>query len=110
MDLPQALPVCSKEARTGASKGTQPTQDPKRRLLLAQERLAQERLPLATFAPRLPAVEDRLPLVQKMAYRRSVRALAGTTGEKPAAQRGDSRFSVGQDEWGRRRSTGLRRW
>src|SRR5215218_9548818 len=85
----------------------------KRRLLLAQERL-----PLATFAPRLPAVEDRLPLVQKMAYRRcvgaaqpdAVRALAGTTGEKPAAQRGDSRFSVGQDEWGRRRSTGLRRW
>src|SRR5829696_2496517 len=63
-----------------------------------------------------PAVEDRLPLVQKMAYRRcvgaaqpdAVRAPAGTTGEKPAAQRGDSRFSVGQDEWGRRRSTGLR--
>src|SRR5215208_3383102 len=111
MDLPQALPVCSKEARTGASKGTQPTQDPKRRLLLAQEWL-----PLATFASRLPAMEDRLQLVQKVAHRRYLRvaqsgparALANATGEILTAQRGDSRFSVGQDERGWWRTERLR--
>src|SRR4051794_16294716 len=57
---------------------------------------------LATFAPRLPAMEDRLPLVQEeVAHRRYLRAaqsgparaLANATGEILTAQRGDSRFS-----------------
>ena len=78
---------------------------------------AQEWLPLVAAAPRLPALEDRLRVVQEMAHRRNVgasehraaRALAGTTGEKPAAQRRNSRFTISQDERGGRRSTGLRR-
>ena len=62
-------------------------------------------------------MEDRLPLVQEVAHRRdhraakhgAARALASTAGKEPTAQCGDSRFSVGQDERGWWRSTGLRR-
>jgi putative transposase len=62
-------------------------------------------------------MEERLPLVQEVAHRRDLRAaqrgaaraLAGATGQRPTAQRGHSRFSVGQDKRGRRRSTRLRR-
>ena len=49
MGLPQALPPCSKEARTRTSKATQPAQDPKRHLLLAQERLSLAILPRDFF-------------------------------------------------------------
>jgi transposase len=36
------------------------------------------------------------------------RALAGTAGEKPTAQRRNGRFAIGRDEWGRWRTEGLR--
>jgi nitrate/nitrite-specific signal transduction histidine kinase len=38
----------------------------------------------------------------RAAQRGAARALASTAGKKPTAQCGDSRFSVGQDERGRR--------
>ena len=112
MGLSQASPPCFEEARTGASKDTQPPRYPGRYLLRLEEWL-----PLAAFATLLPAVEDRLPLVQEVAHRRDLRAakhgaarvLASTAGKKSTAQCGDSRFSVSQDERGRWRSTGLRR-
>src|SRR5215212_1521588 len=40
----------------------------------------------------------------------AARALAGAAGEKPQAQRGNGRFTIGQDDRGGRRSAGLRRW
>jgi hypothetical protein len=83
MGPPLPLHTCSKEA--GASADTRPTRDSERRLLLAQERVS-----LAASAPRLPAVENRLPLVQEMAHRRNLqaaqrgatRALANAIGKK----------------------------
>jgi len=69
MGPPQPLPPCFKEEGARTPKDTQSTQDLERRLLLAQERM-----PLAIFAPRLPAVENRLPLVQEVAHRRNLRA------------------------------------
>src|SRR5918998_3762877 len=74
--------------------------DPRRRLLRPEERLS-----LATIAPRVPALEDRLRLVQEVAHRRYLRAperrtartLARTAWKEPQAQRRDSGLPVGQD-------------
>src|SRR5215210_4119693 len=79
--------------------------DPGCRLLRAKERLS-----LATSAEGLPALEDRLRLVQEMAHRwdleeperRAARGLARTAWQGSQAQRGDSGLSVGQDHRGRR--------
>src|SRR5918995_5526870 len=55
MELPGILPSCSQSQR--ASSDLSSARDPRRHLLRAQERLC-----LATVAPRLPTLEDRLPL------------------------------------------------
>jgi hypothetical protein len=83
MGVPQRSPSGPREAKPGTSKATQPAPDPRRGVLCAQERL-----PLATFARRLPTLEDGLPLVQEMAHRVHLRAaqrcvareLAGSLG------------------------------
>src|SRR5215213_4118071 len=67
--------------------------DPRRRLLRAEERLS-----LAMAAEGLPALEDRLRLVQEVAHRRDLgaperrtaRTLARTAWKGPQAQRGHS--------------------
>src|SRR5215210_7076577 len=74
-----------------------------------------QRMCLAAFAPRLPALEDCPSLLQDLAARRCVGAakygaapaLAGTEGQQPPAQRWDGRLTVGQDDRGGRRSTRL---
>src|SRR5215211_2843815 len=74
--------------------------DPRRRLLRAKERL-----PVAAFAPRVPALEDRLRLVQEVAHRRDLgaperraaRASTVPSWQGPTPQRGHRGFSVGQD-------------
>ena len=74
--------------------------DPRRRLLRAKERL-----PVAAFAPRVPALEDRLRLVQEVAHRwdlgtperRAARASTVPSWQGPTPQRGHRGFSVGQD-------------
>src|SRR5215207_10220191 len=71
---------------------------------------------LASIAARLPALEDCPSLLQDLAARwglgaaehRAARALAGTAGEKPTAQRWDGRLTVGQNHRGGRRGTRLR--
>src|SRR5215210_8164449 len=75
--------------------------DPKRRLLRAEERL-----PVADVADGLPALEDRLPLLQEVAHRRDLgadepRPAPATEGEaRPGAraQRGDRRRAVHKDD------------
>src|SRR5215212_7602045 len=62
-----------------------------------------QRMCLAAFAPRLPALEDRPSLLQDLAHRwgmgavecGAARALADTAGEKPTPQRWDGRLAVG---------------
>src|SRR5215207_649494 len=62
-----------------------------------------QRMCLAAFAPRLPALEDRPSLLQDLAARWCVGAakygaapaLAGTEGQKPPAQCWDGRLTVG---------------
>ena len=71
-----------------------------------------QRLRLAAAAPRLPAVEDRLPLLPRLApgrhlgedARRPARAGQGASGAEPAAQRRHRRQPVGQDHRGGRAS------
>src|SRR5215218_5800701 len=85
--------------------------DPRRRLLRAKERL-----PVAAFAPRVPALEDGLRLVQEVAHRRDLGALerrvarASTvpSWQGPESQRGDRGFSVGEDLGGGRPRARLR--
>src|SRR5215218_10326475 len=85
--------------------------DPRRRLLRAKERL-----PVAAFAPRVPALEDGLRLVQEVAHRRDLGALerrvarASTVPpwQGPESQRGDRGFSVGEDLGGGRKRARLR--
>src|SRR4028119_2477736 len=57
----------SRAGRTGTPQASRLTGDPERRLLRPQERLS-----MAAFAPRLPALEVRLRLVQEVAHRRDV--------------------------------------
>src|SRR5918998_2535685 len=72
-----------------------------RRCLLHTEK----RLCLATLAPRVSALEDRLLLVQEMAYRGHLRAVkrsaarapADSLGEERPTQRGDSGLPVRTD-------------
>src|SRR5215204_3439024 len=74
--------------------------DPRRHLLRAEERLS-----LAMAAEGLPALEDRLRLVQEVAHRRYLGATERRTARTPArtvwkgspAQRGHSGLPVGQD-------------
>src|SRR5918993_1618074 len=104
--------IPSRAGRTGTPQAPRLTGDPRRRLLRAQERL-----PLAAFAPRLPALEDRLRLVQEVAHRRDVgaperwaaRALAVAGREGPAPQRRHRRLPVCEDDGGGRGAKGLRR-
>src|SRR5215216_2704876 len=60
----------SRARRVGTPQASRFTGDPRRRLLLR----AQERLPLAATAEGLPALEERLRLVQEVAHRRDVEA------------------------------------
>ena len=102
----------SRAGTTGTPQAPRLTGDPERRLLRAQERL-----PMAAFAPRLPALEDRLRLVQEVAHRRDVgaperwaaRALAVAGREGPAPQRRHRRLPVCEDDGGGWGAKGLRR-
>src|SRR5918995_103827 len=93
--------IPSRAGRTGTPQAPRLTDDPERRLLRAQERL-----PLAAFAPRLPALEDRLRLVQEMAHRRDVgasehrtaRAPAFAAWQEPEPQRRDRRLPIREDD------------
>src|ERR671920_674336 len=78
--------------------------DPRCRLLRSKERLS-----LAHVAPRVPAVEDRLRLVQEVAHRRYLgapergvaRTPAGEVGQEPRApaQVSLTPSQQGQREW-----------
>src|SRR5829696_8585024 len=109
MGVHQTPPYLSQQART--TKDIQFASGPRRRLLRLEKRLR-----LATVAPRVPALENRLLLVQEMAHRRhlrtikrgAARAATSHSGEKPSAKRRNSRLAVSQDERGRRRAERLR--
>ncbi len=74
MALHRPVPSLSHGART--PQASRPPGDPRCRFLRAQERLL-----LAASTPRFPALEDRLRLVQEVAYRRDLGA-----SERRAAQ------------------------
>src|SRR5215211_1846190 len=75
-------------------------------------------MPLAAPAEGLPALEDRLRLVQEVAHRRDVgaserrvaRTPAGAAWQGPEPQRRDRGLPVRQDERSGRRAKRLRRW
>src|SRR5918998_4390219 len=89
-----------------------PSPDPKRRLLRLEERL-----PVAVTSPRVPPLEDRLPLLPPVANQRhlrktqrgAARAITELFRQEPAAQRGHRRLPVGQDHRGWWTTEGLRR-
>src|SRR5918994_3976626 len=95
-------PSSSRTHQRRAPQTTRLAADPRRRLLRAQERL-----PLAVAAEGLPALEDRLRLVQEVAYRRylgtserpAARASAEAARQGPRAQRGHSGLTGAQDHW-----------
>ncbi len=62
--MPQGSPARHTEDHRTTAR-TRPARDPRRRLLRRPQRLH-----LALVAPRLPAVEDRLPLLPRLAHRR----------------------------------------
>src|SRR5215217_7734378 len=94
------------------SAGTQPAGDPERHLLRAEDRL-----PVEDAAARIPAVEDRLPLLQEVEDGRDLGGheprlatnINGATWSGPRAQRRHRGFAVGEDHGRRRRAEGLRR-
>src|SRR5215211_8522550 len=94
------------------ARGSTASPDPKRRLLRLEERL-----PLAVTSPRVPTLEDRLPLLPPVANQRhlrktqrgAARAITELFRQDPAAQRGHRRLPVGQDHRGWWRTEGLRR-
>jgi hypothetical protein len=98
MGISQILPPGSQQARP--TEDPQTSRDPKRYLLHLEEWLS-----LAASASRIPALGNRLLLVQEMAYRwdvgevkrRASRVLADTVGEKPTTQCRHRRLTVGQD-------------
>src|SRR5215213_7639026 len=110
MEAYRALRPGSEVPRT--TENPQPTRDPKRRLLYLEEWLS-----LAVTSPRVPTLEDRLPLLPRVEDQRhlretqrgAARALADMLGQEPAPQRRDSRLAVGKDHRSRRRTTRLRR-
>src|SRR5829696_5605732 len=103
----------SRARRVGTPQASRLTGDPRRRLLRAQERL-----PLATAAEGLSALEDRLRLVQEMAHRRDVgasehrtaRAPAFAAWQEPEPQRRDRRLPIRKNDRRGRRAKRLRRW
>src|ERR671916_2677338 len=106
MGLSRSTPSGSQQPRS--PEDPQSTRDPRRGLLRLEERLSVE-----IAAPRLPTVEDRLPLLPRVASgrdlgattRRAARALTNKAGKNPTAQRGDSRCTIGQNYRGGWRST-----
>src|SRR5215213_3804672 len=114
MELPRTSPSRPQGYRTpqAALRPALRPRDTRRRLLHRSRRLC-----LATAATRLPALEDRLPLLQDLAYRRHLgedarrpaQTSEGAHKEEPAAQCGDSGWPVGEDHW-RRRTTARLRW
>src|SRR5215204_1213024 len=110
MGVPRASRPASEQART--AKSPHHPRDPRRGVLRAQERLS-----LEAAAPRLPAVGNRLLLVQDVAYRRDVgeverraaRATARQPGQGGPPERGHRGFAVGQDHRGGRGGAGIRR-
>ena len=103
MEMPPPASSRTRTARTPQAARLEG--DPRRRLPRAKERL-----PVAAFAPRVPALEDGLRLVQEVAHRRDLRALerrfarASTVPPRQGAQaqRGHRGFSVGEDLGGGR--------
>src|SRR5215213_710908 len=89
MELLRAPPA--RPQGTWTAENSQPSRDPKRHLLPPKERL-----PVAALAPRLSSMAHRLPLLQKMAYRRYLgegqpghpRTLTGSPQKGSPAQRG----------------------
>ena len=110
MEACRALRPGSEVPRT--TDNPQPTPDPKRHLLYLEEWLF-----LAVAFPRVPTLEDSLPLLARVEDQRhlretrrgAARALAHMLGQQPAPQRRDSRLAVGKDHRSRRRTTRLRR-
>src|SRR5215208_5070727 len=110
MEAYRALRPGSEVPRT--TENPQPTRDPKRRLLYLEEWLS-----LAVTSPRVPTLEDRLPLLPRVEDQRhlretqrgAARALADMLGQEPAPQRRDSRLAVGKEHRSRQRTTRLRR-
>jgi hypothetical protein len=94
-----------------STEDPQPPRDPKRYLLRVEKRL-----PVATTASRLSSMAHRLPLLPSLAYRwhlgedqsSSPRTPASSLEKEPSAQRGHSRFPVGEDYRGGRRTARLR--
>ncbi len=110
MEVHRALHYVSQQTRT--AKDTLFAPSARRRLIHTEKRLC-----LATLAPRVSALDDRLLLVQEMAYRGHLRAVkrsaarapADSLGEERLTQRGDSGLPVRTDNWCRRGTTRLRR-
>src|SRR5215208_2645777 len=110
MEAYRALRPGSEVPRT--TENPQPSRDPKRRLLYLEKWLS-----LAVTSPRVPTLEDHLPLLPRVEDQRhlretqrgAARALADMLGQEPAPQRRDSRLAVGKDHRSRRRTTRLRR-
>src|SRR5215207_2996429 len=83
-----------------STQGPQPTYYPRCDLLYLEEWLL-----LAPASPRLPSLENRLPLLPRVASRQclradqhgTARATANSLGEERAAQRGHSGLTVGQE-------------
>src|SRR5829696_8760978 len=96
-------PASSRAHRTRTPQASRPEGDPERRLLRPKERL-----PLAVVAEGLPAVEDRLRLVQEVAHRwdvaaperRAARAPATPARQGPESQRGCRGLPVSEDHGG----------
>src|SRR5215208_1451965 len=84
MEAYRALRPGSEVPRT--TENPQPTRDPKRRLLYLEEWLS-----LAVTSPRVPTLEDRLPLLPRVEDQRhlretqrgAARALADMLGQEP---------------------------
>ena len=97
-------PASARPHRTRTPQTPRLKSDPRRCLLRPEERL-----PLAFAAERLPTLEDRLRLVQEVAYRRHLgerlnaelcaSGCGVASGQGPAPQRRDCGFSVSQDHW-----------
>ena len=109
MEIHRASPA--RPQGTWTAEDPQSSRDPERRLLPPKERM-----PVAPAPPRLPSMAHRLPLLQKMAYRRHLgenqpghpRTVAGSPEEGPPAQRRRGGFPVGQEHRGGRRTARLR--
>src|SRR5215210_5305621 len=101
----------SRSQRAWTTEDPRPSRDPQRHLLPAEERL-----PVAALAPRLPQMAHRLPLLQEMAYGRHLgedqpshpRTPQGTPETRSPAQRGRGGLPVGKEHRGGRGRAWLR--